>query len=129
MSPSYTVVADVYPAIIALAPQNSVQDLTSFRPTYRDSHPEGTRIVDRARIVVTDTKVLIAVDSPTGPTLVFREDYTDYAKDKALKEYYIRTASGKILSVAKDNNCGCGSRLRSWTPLGNIMMPTDPTEF
>jgi hypothetical protein len=125
----YQVVADLFPAIIALAPQNSVQDLTSFRPTYRDTHPEGTRMIDRARITLTDTKVLIAVDSPTGPTLVFREDYTEYVKDRALKEHYIRTQSGKILSVAKDQNCGCGSRLRSWSPFGNILNATDPTEF
>ena len=125
----YTVVADVYPAIIAIAPVNSVEDLTSFRPTYRNTHPEGTRLLDRARIVLTDTKVLIAVDSPTGPTLVFREDYIEHTKDRTLKEHYVRTASGKVLSIGKDNNCGCGSRLRSWTPFGNIMMSTNPEDF
>lgn len=125
----HKVVADLFPAIIALAPANTVEDITTFRPTYRDTHPEGTRAIDRARITITDQKVLIAVDSPTGPTLVFREDYIEYAKDKVLKEHYIRTASGKVISVAKDNNCGCGSRLRSWSPFGNILNATDPTEF
>lgn len=125
----YTIVADLFPAIIALAPPGSIEPITSFRPTYRDTHPEGTRVIDRARITLTDTKVLIAVDSPTGPTLVFREDYAEHHKDRALKEHYIRTASGKIISVAKDQNCGCGSRLRSWSPFGNIVMATDPTEF
>ena len=127
--PSYAVVADLFPAIIALAPPGTIEDITTFRPTYRAEHPEGTRIIDRARITLTDTKVLIAVDSPTGPTLVFREDYAEHIKDKSRREHYIRTASGKILSVTKDQNCGCGSRLRSWSPLGNILNSTEPTEF
>ena len=127
--PAHSVVADLFPAIIALAPPGTIEDPTTFRPTYRDSHPEGTRIIDRARIIVVDDKVLIAVDSPTGPTLVFREGILDYTKNRERREYYITTVSGKIISVTKDQNCGCGSRLRSWSPFGNILNATDPTEF
>lgn len=123
------VTADVYPAIISIAPPNTVDDETTFRATYRDTHPQGTRTIDRARIVILEDKVLIAVDSPTGPTLVFRESILSYAKNKELREHYITTTSGKAIAVAKDHNCGCGSRLRSWTPLGNIMLNSDPTEF
>lgn len=124
-----TIAADIYPAIISIAPPHAVKDPETFRATYRNSHPEGTRVIDRARLVVVSDRVLIVVDSPTGPTLVFRETVESLVKNRDLREHYITTSTGKAIAVAKDHNCGCGSRLRSWSPFGNIMLPSDPTEF
>lgn len=69
--------------------------------------------------------LLIAVDSPEGFDIVFREKVTSFAEND--KIYRFLTESGKILAAQKDRNCGCGSRLRSWNPLGNdLFSDKDP---
>ena len=113
--------ADVFPALVAIAPPNSLEDKSSFKP--RGQSPEGTRRVDRCRVVVFNDKIHIGVDSPEGPTLVFREEILSYSKEDRL--HYVETVTGKVLVFQKDENCGCGSRLRSWMPFGDIVMATD----
>ena len=115
------VAADVFPALIAIAPPGSLEDKSTFTP--RGQAPDGTRRLDRCRVVVFNDKIVIGVDSPEGPQLVFREEVVSYSKEDTL--HYAETVSGKILVFKKDNNCGCGSRLRSWMPYGDIMMATN----
>jgi len=116
---------DVFPAIIRLAPPQSLVDYTSL--TMRGDAPQGTRFLDRCRIVILNETIMIANDSPEGPKVVFRERVTEHSLDGKL--HHAVTESGKILAFTKDENCGCGSRLRTWNPYGNIMMSSeDPTE-
>lgn len=109
--------ADVFPAAVAIAPENSEIDFENFHP--RGGGPQGTRRVDRCRVIVVDDRVMIGLDSPEGPTLVFQEKYISY--DKEGKDHIVKTEFGKTLLFRKDDNCGCGSRLRSWQPYGNIL--------
>lgn len=114
---------DVFPALVRLAPPGSLSDITTLG--VRGDAPEGTRRLDRCRVAVVDSMVRIAVDSPEGPSLVFQEQISrKVSKDKT---HWVLTDSGKILVFEKDNNCGCGSRLRNWNPFGNSITSTaDP---
>jgi hypothetical protein len=117
------VLIDVFPALVRIAPPGSLSDITSFG--VRGDAPQQTRRLDRCRVAVVDTMIRIAVDSPEGPSLVFQEQISE--RQSKNKTHWVVTESGKILVFEKDNNCGCGSRLRNWNPFGNsISSSEDP---
>lgn len=114
---------DVFPAIVRLAPAGSLSDITQL--TIIGDAPQGTRRVDTCRVVLLGDTLLIAVDSPEGTQIVFREKVVQTEAEG--KVHYALTESGKILAITKDNNCGCGTRLRSWNPYGSyISSSQDP---
>lgn len=110
---------DVFPAIIYLAEPDSLQNYTDLQMT--GERPKATRKVDRSRVSVLDGLLLVAVDAPEGPKLVFRERLAAYEKDANGTTHHALTVSGKILAFDKDINCGCGSRLRSWNPFSYVL--------
>jgi hypothetical protein len=112
-----TVRADVFPARIAIASPNSIEDESLF--TALSPLTAGIRKLDRCRVVVFQDKIHIAVDSPEGPKLVFKEAITAFIREG--KTFRVVTETGKIIAFQKDKNCGCGSRLRSWTPYGTSL--------
>jgi hypothetical protein len=115
---------DTFPAIVVVTPPNSVDNLA----TLTTSLPllEGAKRLDRVRVVVLNGKIMIAIDSPQGPQLIFREAITEILVEGKLVK--VRTESDKAIAFIKDHNCGCGSRLRSWNPHGSTMYSTkDPT--
>jgi len=112
---------DVFPALLRLAPSDSLSDITTLN--IRGEAPEGTRFLDRCRVVILRDQIMVALDSPTGPQLVFREKVVETRHVD--KTSYAKTESGKILAFTKDENCGCGSRLRSWNPYGNIISSSE----
>ncbi len=63
---------------------------------------------------------MVVVDDPSGPKLIFNENITFHSKDE--KVHRVITESGKMIAFRKDETCGCGSRLRSWSPYGSILM-------
>lgn len=110
--------ADVFPAVVALAEPDSMEDIRELMP--KGAAPKGTRRLDRCRVAVFNDQVLIAVDSPSGPNLVFKEAITFYEKFE--KIHRVITETGKLIAFKKDDNCGCGSRLRSWSPYGSTLV-------
>lgn len=118
--------ADIFPALLWIAPPDSValDELVIPGPS-----PEGTRKVDRVRVVLIGDLVLVAQDSPEGPKLVFREKFVHRHVEGKLQT--VLTVSGKVLAFIKDSNCGCGSRLRTWNPYGqnnSVYSSQDPQE-
>ena len=109
--------ADVFPAVVAIAPPDSLESIEEFTP--RGSSPQGTRRVDRSRIVIIADLLIIAVDSESGPKTVFNERCVFYSKGDD-KVHRAITETGKILSFRKEDNCGCGSRLGAWNPIKEI---------
>ena len=94
--------------------------------------PDGSSgRVDACRVLLTDEVLVAVVDSPPGPQAVFREGYASF--DRAASTTgtsTVVTATGRTLTFAKDTACGCGSRLRSWNPLGALAAVSssqDPT--
>lgn len=115
---------DIFPALIRLAPPDSLENITDL--PIRGDAPPGTRKLDRCRAVIVQEALYVAVDSPTGPELVFKEKITEQHHEKKIS--HVRTVSGKIIVITKDENCGCGSRLRGWNPFGSLISSSeDPT--
>ena len=117
---------DLFPAIIYLVPPSTEpldSPLMFFGPK-----PQGTRKVDRCRVAISGGLLFIVVDSPEGPKVVFRERAIEHEKS-ADHTHHVTTETGKLAVFGKDANCGCGSRLRSWSPFGSISRSSaDPTE-
>jgi hypothetical protein len=109
--------ADVFPAVVTLADPDSLEDIETLLP--RGGAPKGSRKVDACRVTVLDGLLLIAVDSPSGPRLVFKEKVEFYSKKDRI--HRVKTETGKYVAFSKDNNCGCGSKLRTWNPYKNIV--------
>lgn len=110
---------DIFPAVFVLAGSDVVGPITS------DSVPTSSsmRRMDSVRIVVTETHILIANDSPHGPSLVFKEEIipeTFHATKVKGDDTVVTTVLGKRFAFRKDNSCGCGSRLRTWRPYDSL---------
>lgn len=109
---------DVFPAVIKLAEPGSLEDFTQLQTT--GDAPPRTRRVDRSRAVVIQDTLVIAQDSPEGPQVVFKEQVQEISHEG--KTTHILTVSGKIIAIKRDDNCGCGSRLRGWNPYGSAIV-------
>jgi hypothetical protein len=117
---------DLFPAHFTAAPPNTYADfheMTSQPPS------RGATYVATTRVIVTEEVVVVAVDSPEGAQIIFRERYTIFERSKDPNlDSYIVTQSGKTLAFRKDANCGCGSRLRAWNAYKTLNSMKDPTE-
>lgn len=122
------VILDVFPAICVAAPSGSFRDFTVL--TTALPYPPGAMSVDRARVVVFEHLVLVAVDGSGGnpPQLVFREALADVSiSPRKELDSRVLTESGKALVFRREDNCGCGSRLRAWNPYKTLNSIKDPT--
>lgn len=115
---------DISPALVVLAPPDSLSDITSL--TVSGEKPKGTRKVDKVRAVVIEDQFLIGKDSQYDINVIFRERIEDIQKTKA--GWHIKTRTGKIIAVAKDEKCACGTRLKSWNPYGSYIPSTQDAE-
>lgn len=108
------IVQDTFPALVSIAPATFSGSFQAAPPT------PGTRQLNTVRVVLTESTVLIAQDTATGPQILFQEPYdpaSHVRNPKRSEDSTVTTLSGRRLAFRKDNNCGCGSRLRSWNPL------------
>lgn len=108
------ILLDRFPCHLAAAPAGKFDDVTllrSFEPT------AGATYLEITRVIVTDSHILVAKDSPEGPQIVFQETYDTFiSSEKSDLDSFVVTSSGKMLVFKKDRGCGCGSRLRGWNP-------------
>ena len=111
-------IKDIFPAHVTLFPAEVFTDprqISSFPPT------EGGHYVNKTRVVLTETQIVIAVDGTDGPVIAFRETYIDFFNSKKdTEDSHVITTSGKMIAFKKDTNCGCGSRLRSWNAYNTL---------
>jgi hypothetical protein len=110
---------DIFPAVFVLAGSDFSDPITSStEPTH-----SSVRRMNSVRIVVTDTHILIAQDSPHGPSLVFKEeiDPNTFQTTKTKGgDTTVTTMFGRRFAFRKDDSCGCGSRLRTWRPYDSL---------
>lgn len=123
------VIYDIFPAKL------TVTTTASFDHTQELAYlpnPTGSRRVDKVRVILTETQVLVGGDSPNGPMLIFRDrirpDTLRLAKNRNTDVSILVTETDKVLIFQKDQNCGCGSRLRGWNPYRTLNSTADPTE-
>lgn len=89
-----------------------------------DIHPAKAEItsaegrkheIGTVRAIVTSSDLILATDSPEGPKIILLEPYTAFTKAKARKTpHSVTLESGNTVEFIKDDECGCGSRLKSW---------------
>ena len=118
---TYKILLDVFPANIIVAPEDS-----DFTADTLDVLPDvpNTLYRDVTRIIVTEERIIVAQDTPTGAQIVGNELYDPATLIKGTRpdyQTYVTTQSGKKIAFFKDNGCGCASRLRSWNPYNVIM--------
>ena len=124
------VIFDLFPARVVVCPEAALVSAES-QSTFSWAeaiHVQHSRRVEAVRVVLTRDTVMIAADSNSGPVLIFREKYDPATLDKTKKRATLTTVTGKFLSVEKDENCGCGSRLRTWNPSRTMNSSKDPVE-
>lgn len=116
---------DLFPAHVAAAPPGLLEDPLTLTSS---PAPDGAYYIATARVIVTDTRIVIAQDSPDGASIIFNEPYdldNFYKSTKPELDSILITNSGKVLAFKKDTNCGCGSRLRSWNPYKTLISIKD----
>ena len=120
---------DIFPAFVAVLPAEDGTPLLDMRsgPLY----PKEARQIITARVVVFNNRITIAVDGNDGPKIIFNQAVdpaTFHKAPKQSEDSHIQTLSGIKIAYRKDENCGCGSRLRSWNPYRILNSKNDPTE-
>ena len=125
------VVFDLFPARVLVIPPSDELNALNYEEIQVLSAVKSSRRVEAVRVVLTEATVMIAADSDTGPVLIFQEKYDPasliLSKNRS-KPMRLRTLNGKVLVFQKDENCGCGSRLRSWNPYRTVYSTKDPIE-
>ena len=126
------IIYDLYPAKALVTPPR--RDIDTYEPLAMTFTTEvkDSRRVESIRIVITESEIMIAADSSSGPMLIFKEKYSpeNIAIDKNKKNMSrLTTDTGKTIVFAKDEaSCGCGSMLRSWNPYNTVYSSKDPTQ-
>lgn len=117
------VLQDIFPAIISMTTTQPTPEapLAASNPATALS----AKTVDRTRVIVTDTRVIVATDSPTGPLVIFNQEYdtASYTKGSSTKlDSFLTTATPQPIFIAyrRAEDCSCGSRLRGWQPFGTL---------
>jgi hypothetical protein len=122
---------DLFPARALVIPeQDSNADLNYEDLAYTTPVP-NSRKVEAVRVILTEATIMIAGDSFNGPVLIFQEKYdpsTLVLNKNRSKPGRVTTVNGKIIVFQKDENCGCGSKLRSWNPYRTVYSTKDPIE-
>lgn len=119
------IIYDVFPAHFVIAAPSVYTDVQSMSssPPSQDAY-----YLQTTRVIVTDTNIVVAQDSPQGPQIMFNEPYDSFVKSgRQNLDSYAVTTSGKTIAFKKDTNCGCGSSLRGWNPYRTISSMKDPS--
>lgn len=111
------IIHDIFPAHLSVAPPTYTGEIKA------ESSGRDYPYVAETRTIITQTNIMVAIDTPTGAQVIFNEEYdpaTLIIPPKQDQEGSVTTVSGKRLVFKKAESCGCGSRLRSWNPYKTI---------
>jgi hypothetical protein len=112
---------DTFPANVHITPSDTYPNVDMYDINHQQgSAIRGSKLLPIARVIADETTIYVAVDSSTGPVTFFREQYTKRELDEQKITRFI-TVTNKIIAVKKDKSCGCGSRLKNWSPVGSIL--------
>lgn len=124
------VLQDVFPAVVSMTTTEPTPEapLTAANP----ASSLNARRLDRARVITTDERIIVAMDSPEGPVIVFNQAYDQdtvhigkgRSSDSTLTTLLQEGANQIYVAYRKSEDCSCGSRLRGWRPFGSTYSVT-----
>jgi hypothetical protein len=111
---------DVFPANVVICPNDSINTTNPLQVCAVQQHGIiNAKYINTARVIAAGGILYIGMDSSTGPVTCFREAYTEQIDESSYVARFV-TASGKIIAASKDKGCGCGSRLKNWSPINSL---------
>lgn len=110
---------DIYPALVAIYPSETINQ-PNFDPLLVGFADKSAKIYNDCRVIVHNFHLFVGIDSPRGPQTAFHDTYSAENVLKTGTVHRVITDSGFLVVVGNSKGCGCGSRLRSWNPYGNI---------
>lgn len=111
---------DFFPANVFITAPNAYPDTDpAIIGASNQQNIPGSQYIDLARVHYRNNILYIGIDAPGGAITAFREEINSYSVDES-KVYRLITASGRIIAAKKDKSCGCGSRLKNWSPTGTF---------
>jgi len=113
-------VCDVFPARAVVSLYYGFKDENGDKISIEK---KMSRELYAVRVVIIEDWILIGADSPDGPVLVFSQKISpEQIKIRSGKydESFAITDNGRLVVFKRDDECGCGSRLRAWNPLKTV---------
>lgn len=98
-------------------------DIHPARFIWLDTFPASVKVVDETenllpgleyRIIVTDNRFYVLTDDVDGPEALVNEALTDFSGNN--KTGFTVVTENSTYLVRREDNCGCGSRLRGYHP-------------
>ena len=120
------VLHDIFPVYVSFLAGTDPLPVDQLRsaPPSPNSHQFST-----ARVIVTDSRIVIAIDGDEGAKVIMNEEYVpgsyQKAKNASKEDSYLISKSGTKVAYRRDENCGCGSRLRSWNAYNTVNSAND----
>jgi hypothetical protein len=111
-------VADMFPALVSVYRPDVVLNIKSPFGSVGLSD-EGAEKFSECRVIVHKNLIIVGAHTAVGVKTVFRGEVEEVYKSDS-RYTRILTRSGHLVVFAKSKGCGCGSKLRSWNPYGNM---------
>lgn len=109
---------DVFPAVVAVYPPSFVLNYEKPFSDVGVANPEA-KIFSESRVIVHKNRVIVGASTVVGAQTVFSDSVVEVF---VIKPYTrVLTSSGHLVVFTRSKGCGCGSRLKSWNPYGNVV--------
>ena len=111
---------DFFPANVFITAPNSYPDIDPKTVGASNQQSNlGSQYIDLARVHYRNNILFIGVDALGGPITAFKEEISLHTLDES-HTHRLVTVTGRIIVAKKDKACGCGSRLKNWSPTGTF---------
>jgi hypothetical protein len=111
---------DIFPAIGAIYKPESLNTFEYPFSNIGFSDLSAIKFND-SRVIVHKNRITVGIDGPRGPQVFFSAEVQEVLKVPSTQFIRVITTDGHLVVFSRSKSCGCGSRLRSWNPYGNIV--------
>lgn len=109
---------DLFPALVTIYPPHLLDGHEFPFESFGVFNDGGSRFFE-SRVIVHNNQVIVGSDTARGAQTMYKAQVQSVSK---IAEYTrVLTVDGNLVVFAPSKGCGCGSRLRSWNPYGNIV--------
>lgn len=110
--------SDVFPALVSIYSDAASRGWEKPFVIVGLSDAGATKF-NECRVIVHKNKIIVGADTGRGPAKVFEASVAEVFVEKPYTR--VLTTDGQLVVFAVSKGCGCGSRLRSWNPYGNVV--------